>query len=115
MQLRGITFVGTRTEHRAETAAFARDVLGLTPAAVDGVDAEIFVLPDGSSFAVTSPDGPDDRERTVGFLVDDLDQAVEELRASGVPVDDEIAETSSQRYFHFRGPDGCLYELVENR
>jgi glyoxylase I family protein len=64
---------------------------------------------------VTSPDGPDDRERTVGFLVADLDQAVSELRAAGVPVDDEISETPTQRYFHFRGPDGRLYEVVENR
>jgi hypothetical protein len=30
-------------------ATFVRDVLGLTPTAIDGVDAEIFALPDGSS------------------------------------------------------------------
>lgn len=115
MEISGITFVGTRTQHRPETAAFVRDVLGLAPTQLEGVDAEVFALPDGSSFAVTSPDGPDDLERTVGFLVADLDQAVAELKASGVTVDEEIAETPTQRYCHFRAPDGHLYELIQNR
>jgi glyoxylase I family protein len=115
MQIEGITFVGTRTAHRPGMAAFVGEVLGLPRAEVEGVDAEVFALPDGSTFAVTSPDGPDDLERTIGFKVADLDQAVAELKASGVAVDEEIAESSTQRYVHFRAPDGHLYELVEDR
>jgi glyoxylase I family protein len=115
MQIKGITFVGTRTGARSAMGTFVRDVLGLAPTTVDGVDAEMFALPDGSTFAVTSPDGPDDTERTVGFLVEDIATAAAELKASGVTVDGEIAETTTQRYLHFRAPDGRLYELVENR
>ena len=74
----------------------------------------MFALPDGSSFAVTSPEGPDDTERTVGFLVADVVEAAEELKAAGVECDDEVSSGDRQRYFHFRAPDGHLYELVEN-
>jgi glyoxylase I family protein len=116
MQSKGITFVGTRTGARSAMGTFVRDVLGLSPTKVGGVDAEMFALPDGSTFAVTSPDGPDDIEPVrSGFLVEDIAQAAAELKASGVTVDEEIAEGTTQRYLHFRAPDGRLYELVENR
>jgi hypothetical protein len=39
---------------------------------------------------------------------------VAELRGAGV-VTDDVAETESQRYVHFRAPDGQLYELVQQR
>ena len=70
-------------------------------------------MPDGSSFAVTSPDAPNDTERTVGFLVTDIEQAARELRAAGVETDGEVSLSARQRYLHFRAPDGHLYELVE--
>src|SRR6266487_4440687 len=106
MHLRGITFVGTRTPARTVMAELVRDVLDLAPTPVDGMDAEVFALPDGSSFAVTSPDGDEGAERTVGFLVDDVEQAAAELRAAGVATDDEISASARQRYIHFRAPDG---------
>jgi catechol 2,3-dioxygenase-like lactoylglutathione lyase family enzyme len=65
--------------------------------------------------SVTSPDGPDDTERTVGFLVEDIDAAALVLRAAGVTTDDKIAQSATQRYLHFRAPDGHLYELVEDK
>jgi catechol 2,3-dioxygenase-like lactoylglutathione lyase family enzyme len=114
MQVRGISFVGTRTGARSDMAAFVRDVLGLAPAGAGGMDAEVFALPDGSSFAVTSPDGTGHAGRTVGFLVTDLDQAARELRAAGVETDEEVSVSDRQRYLHFRAPDGHLYELVED-
>ena len=114
MEIRGIVFVGTRTYERPAMAQFVEQVLGLAPVADDGIDAEVFALPDGSSFAVTSPDGPADTERTVGFLVSDVVAAAEELKAAGIECDDEISSGDRQRYIHFRGPDGRLYELVEN-
>lgn len=94
-------------------AAFARDVLGLLPATVTGVEADLFDLTDGSSFAVASPQGMGATDRSVGFLVDDIDIAVQELRAAGGEVDNEISGNARERYVHFRAPDGQLYELVE--
>jgi glyoxylase I family protein len=112
VEIIGITFVGTRTEHRAAMTRFVSDVLGLAPVDVQGADADFFALPDGSSFAVSPVDEDDPPERTVGLRVRDVDAAARELRAAGVETD-EVATTSTQRYVHFRAPDGRLYELVE--
>lgn len=113
MRITGLVFVGTRTTDRAAMATFAGDVLGLQPASASGLDADLFELPDGSFFAVAAAD-EGRSERTVGFLVADLDGAVAELRTVGVEVDDASANERF-RYAHFRGPDGRLYELVEAR
>jgi glyoxylase I family protein len=74
----------------------------------------VFELPDGSRFAVADPRDVDDPSRTIGFLVQGIDEAVAELRTVGVEVD-EPAGNDLQRYVHFRAPDGKLYELVEDR
>jgi glyoxylase I family protein len=116
MQISGITFVGTRTGARPEMARFVRDVLGLAPEPpVDGMDADLFAMPDGSSLAVTNGVTPPEDDYTVGFLVDDIDEAHGALLASGVEVDPEISINAQFRYVHFRAPDGHLYELVEGR
>ncbi len=115
MNIQGIVFAGTGTDARAQMTAFARNVLGLRPASVTGVEADLFDLPDGSSFAVASPQGMGATDRSVGFLVDDIDVAVQELRAAGAEVDDGISGNARERYVHFRAPDGLLYELVERR
>ena len=113
MDVRGIVFAGTGTGSRPEMTAFVQDVLGLSRTAVAGVEADLFDLPDGSSFAVAWPDGMGATCRSLGFLVGDVEQAVLELRAADVPVDDEISANARERYVHFRAPDGQLYELVE--
>ncbi len=93
-------------------AQFIGGVLGLPSRQVDGVEADLFELPDGSSFAVASPGGMGDSTRTLGFLVASLDEAVAELNAAGVRTD-EVASNEIERYVHFTAPDGHLYELVE--
>ena len=93
-------------------SAFVGGVLGLPARAVDGVEADLFALPDGSSFAVASPGGMGDSARSLGFLVASLDEAITELHAAGVATD-APATNSLERYVHFTAPDGHLYELVE--
>jgi hypothetical protein len=46
-------------------------------------------------------------------LVDDVEAAAVELRATGIETDPEISANARQRYLHFRAPDGQLYELIE--
>jgi glyoxylase I family protein len=111
--VKGIVFAGTATTARPEMRAFLREVLGMVPVSVTGVEADLFDLPDGSSFAVASPQGMGATERSLGFLVDDVDQAVAELAAAGVPVDSQVSSNERERYAHFTAPDGQLYELVE--
>jgi len=115
MQILGLVFAGSATPHRPAMARLARDVLGLAPVTDPGVDADVFDLPDGSRFAVADEREPGGgTSRTIGFLVADLDDAVRELRAAGVDVDDP-QQTDRQRYAHFVAPDGGLYELVQER
>lgn len=113
MDVRGIVFAGTATGARTEMSVFVREVLGLVPAEVVGVEADLFDLPDGSCSAVASPHGTGPTDRTLGFLVGDIEQAAGELRAAAVAVDQEISGNARERYLHFRAPDGQLYELVE--
>jgi catechol 2,3-dioxygenase-like lactoylglutathione lyase family enzyme len=110
----GLAFAGSSTPHRAEMSRFLAQTLQLAPASVVGVEADLFALPDGSRFAVASPGGMGDTERTVGFLVDDLDKFVAALAAVGTETD-PITVNAAERYVHFRAPDGQLYELIERR
>src|SRR4051812_4643677 len=114
MVILGLVFAGSATARRPEMARFVADVLGLEPAPAGGVSADMFALPDGAFFAVAGPREMGETSRTIGFLVGDLEQAVEELRAAGVEVD-EPAANDRHRYVHFRAPDGKLYELVQER
>ena len=115
MDVQGIVFAGTGTSARSHMSTFVRDVLGLTPTQVAGVEADLFDLPDGSSFAVASAGGMGETDRSIGFLVGDIEAAVRELRAAGNEVDEEVSGNARERYVHFRAPDGHLYELVERR
>ena len=74
------------------------------------VDTDLFQLPDGSSFAVVDATEP---ERTVGFTVADLDNAVMELRHAGIEQTTRSHPTDDSGTAHFRAPDGQLYELIE--
>ncbi len=108
----GICFAGTSTRQRRVMSEFVSEVLGLPARDVEGVEADLFALPDGSSFAVASPGGMGDSARSLGFLVASLDEAVAELNAAGVATDPPTTN-EVDRYVHFTAPDGHLYELVE--
>lgn len=90
---------------------FVTEVLGLGRRRVDGVEAHRFELPDRSSFAVASPGGMGQSARSLGLLVESLDEAIAELNAAGVATD--AATNDREPYVHFVAPDGHLYQLVE--
>ncbi|MED7954704.1 VOC family protein [Streptomyces sp. BE303] len=113
MRILGLVFAGTSTPDRSQMADFLGDTLGLPRVEVGGVEADLFELPDGSTFAVASPGGMG-APRSVGFLVDDLDAAAADLREAGVEVG-PIGENERERYLHFRAPDRELYELTERK
>jgi glyoxylase I family protein len=115
MKVRGITFVGTATNRRAEMTAFLENVLGLPRSALAGADADVFELPNGVTFAVAPERSLGETSRTIGFLVDDLDCALAEIRAAGIEPEHGIGENERFRYAHVVLPDGHLYELVEER
>ena len=113
-----LAWVGTRTDRASETADFFEHVMGLRLISTDN-DFWVFQMPDGSKVEVFGPGSPDNQHFTTGpvagFLVDDFEAAIEELREAGT----EIVwgpETASDgnAWVHFRGPDGHLYELTKD-
>lgn len=125
MNVRRLGFLGTRTNDFSETTRFFRDVLGLATH-YEEPDFAMFSLPDaehdfveiigpdaeGSEFqAATYTTGP-----VVSFVVGDVVAARAELEAAGVELLDEITSSRSIEglaWFHFRGPDGYVYEMMQ--
>lgn len=114
MRVLGLIFAGSATARRSDMTRFLRETLGLQPVEVGGVEADLFRLPDGSQFAVSSPGGMGETDRAIGFLVDDLDDALTVLSTAGF-VPGGVTENARERYAHFRAPDNQLYELVERK
>jgi hypothetical protein len=112
MRVLGLIFAGTSTEARPAMAAFFEQTMGLERARVAGVEADLFRLPDGSHVAVASPGEMGETARSIGFLVEDLDEAIGTLNRAGVRTG-AVSRNAAERYAHFRAPDGHHYELIE--
>jgi catechol 2,3-dioxygenase-like lactoylglutathione lyase family enzyme len=111
MRVTSLGWLGTRTAAAEELAHFYEQVLGLRLMHQEE-GFWVFELPDGHHVEVFGPEYPDKADfvtgPVVGFVVDDLASATEELRAAGV----ELVGTSGPVWQHFRGPDGNIYELT---
>jgi catechol 2,3-dioxygenase-like lactoylglutathione lyase family enzyme len=115
--VKGLVWVGSRTEHYEEMVAFYRDALGLRLEHEEGEFA-LFRLPDGSKAEVF---GPSDTEHThftrgpvAGFLVDDVENARRVLEEKGIEFIGPIHEwePTGEAWSHFRAPDGNVYEVT---
>jgi catechol 2,3-dioxygenase-like lactoylglutathione lyase family enzyme len=118
MKILGLNWIGTRTNRFEETVTFFEQVLGL-PVGHRRKDFARLDLPDASCVEVFAEAESDHRHFTtgpvVGFLVEDLSAARNEFVRHEIqllgPVGGEVGD---YRWQHFRGPDGCVYELVES-
>jgi catechol 2,3-dioxygenase-like lactoylglutathione lyase family enzyme len=114
MRVLSLVWVGTRTTEYAATVTFFRDVLGLGVSASE-TDFAVLDVPDGATVEVFGPGSDYNRHLThpvAGFLVADLERAVEELRAAGVEIVLPVQHGGPRSWVHFRAPDGFVYELV---
>jgi predicted enzyme related to lactoylglutathione lyase len=89
-RVKGIDLSGYMCQDGARAIAFYRDVLGLEPARVypDNRGAE-YELPDGTTFGLWGGGGkvmPFQPSNGILFAVDDLDAAVEAVKAKGVTI-----------------------------
>jgi catechol 2,3-dioxygenase-like lactoylglutathione lyase family enzyme len=114
--IKGLGWAGTRTDRFAETTAFFRDVLGL-PVAHASAHQVVFSLPGDALLEVFGPGDPDhDHFSTgpvVGFFVDDIEAARDELERAGVELLGPLGGTrETGQWAHFRAPDGNVYELT---
>jgi catechol 2,3-dioxygenase-like lactoylglutathione lyase family enzyme len=111
MNVTGLGWAGTRTDHADALASFYAEVLGLRLITHEP-DFWVFELPDGRHVEIFGPGDASHRHFTtgpvVGFAVDDLPAAVDELRQQNI----ELVGEPGPTWQHFRGPDGNVYELV---
>lgn len=120
MLLRKIAWVGTRTQEPEAMVELFERVLGLRFVHGEG-GMWAFQLPDGGKVEVFGPDSDNPHFATgpvPGFLVDDVDAATEELRASGITIvsgPTHMEGEGDMAWVHFRAPDGNIYELTQGR
>ena len=118
MEVKGLRWLGIRTERFEETAQFFRDVMGLEVTRHEH-NVVGFRFPDGTEMEVWRPEeefhaffttGP-----VVGFQVDDVDEARARMEAEDVEFLTPVQRTKGAAWTHFRGPDGSVYEIIARR
>ena len=118
MKVLGLVWMGTRTDRFAETTAFFEKTMGFTlGVSYDGFRE--YTLPNADVVEVFAADSPHNPHFTsgpaVGFLVADIAGAAAELAAAGAELLGEVQRQGGYSWLHFRGPDGNVYEVVEDR
>lgn len=115
MKIKGIVWLGTRTDHFEQMTDFCRAVLGLSQTATEPGFA-VFQMPDGDLFEVFDTQQSMNTFMThpvAGFLVDDIVAARAEMEEKGVEFIGPIeGDTDDYKWTHFRAPDGFVYELT---
>lgn len=117
MEVKGIAWLGIRTDHYGEMLRLFRDVMGLRVhfQQPDFVDLE---LPNGDTVELFGPGDKGNEHFTTGpvagFFVDDIAAAREELEASGQVQFFGPTQQADDgwSWVHFVGPDGNIYELT---
>jgi hypothetical protein len=121
VEVKGIRWLGVGTERVSEMRSFAIEVLGLH---VDGEDTDQFVelkMADGAKLelfgSAARTDSPwlfESNPVVVGFLVDDIEAARDELaRTPNVELLGDLGTLpNGYAWQHFRAPDGHVYELT---
>ena len=122
MKVDGITCHAVTVEPGkfAEVKEFYVRTFGLTPA-IEMEGVAVFMMPNGSLLELYTPQtvppfGYNDR-LAFGFRVDDIEQASRDIEAAGGELLGEINRVQEMRYAyrHFRGPDGQVYGLNEQK
>jgi hypothetical protein len=115
MKIKGIIWLGTRTDQFSQMNDFCRDLLGLKPTLLEP-DFAIFDFPNGDRLEIFGPEESANSFMThpvAGFLVDDIVAARAEMEAKGTEFIGPIeGETDEYKWTHFRAPDGFVYELT---
>jgi hypothetical protein len=115
MKIKGIVWLGTRTDRFEQMTDFCRSVFGMSQRLAEPGFA-VFELPNGDLFEVFGADSPMNEFMThpvAGFLVDDIVAARAEMEAKGIEFLGPIeGDSDDYKWTHFRAPDGFVYELT---
>lgn len=115
MKIKGIVWLGTRTDRFQQMNDFCSNLLGLSQKLLEPGFA-VFELPNGDLFEVFGPDSTYNEFMThpvAGLLVDDIVAARAEMEGQGIEFLGPIeGDTDDYKWTHFRAPDGFVYELT---
>lgn len=121
MEIKGIAWLGTRTQNFDEMVTFCAEKLGLNQV-LTIPNMVVFRLPNGDAFEIMAPgiiarqpeleelEGP-----KAEFLVEDVHAARKELEARGVEFVGPVYVADKHAWTNFRAPDGFLYGLSDDR
>jgi catechol 2,3-dioxygenase-like lactoylglutathione lyase family enzyme len=115
--IKGLAWLGVRTDRFDELERFMTDAMGLTVDHKNG-EATVFKLDDGSKVEIFGPTDEEHRHFSTGpvagFLVEDISSAREQLESAGAEFIGPIHEwePTGETWTHFRAPDGNVYELT---
>ena len=122
MHVNGITWhaITLDPEPFAATKALVTETFGVAPMMeMDGVT--VFSFPNGTLLELYTPETVPafgyNGSLAFGFRVDDIEEASRQIEAAGGELLGEITrlEEMGYAYRHFRGPDGRVYGLNEQR
>ena len=115
MKVKGIVWLGTRTDRFHQMTDFCREVMGLNQTVAQPGFA-VFNLPNGDLMEVFGPEEASNEfmsHPVAGFLVDDIVAARAEMESKGIEFIGPIeGDTEDYKWTHFRAPDGFVYELT---
>ena len=112
MRVKGIAWLGTRTERFDEMREFFLEITGVVPRDEQGL--AVFDLASGDRIEVLKPQVGENYmvAPVVGFLVEDVAAARAELESRGIEFIGPIRTGAGSSWSHFRAPDGHVYELT---
>ncbi len=113
MHVLGYTWAGIRTADLNSAERFFSEVLGFR-AGEHGKGHVQFELPSGQLFEVFNSDSRYYQFHNcpvIGFQVQDVRAAKQEMEARGTEFVTEVFGDTSETWAYFRGPDGYLYEI----
>ena len=118
MKVTGLAWMGIRTEKYDESIRFFKQVMQLK-IKYEEKGFTVFSMPDGDTVEVFSSKSSYNTHfgssPVVGFLVDDIEKARQEIVKSGLELVGKVErDEHGGAWQHFRGPDGNLYELTYN-
>lgn len=118
MKVKGIAWAGTKSEMYQDNKEFFRDVMKFK-VLEEHENVTIFQLPNGDIFEVLAPDiAPEigmPKGAKVDFLVDNVAEALDELKAAGIKTDGVVFHEKTQDWANWYGPDGFIYGFTDMR
>jgi hypothetical protein len=124
VNVEGVTWhaIVLEREQFAATKVLMTETLGLAPA-MEAEGVVLFVMPNGTMLELHAPHtlpeyGFNEGGLVFGFRVDDVEAASAAVEAAGCELLGEIIrveEMAGFAYRHFRGPDGRVYGLNEQK